>query len=728
MASASPDIKDIVKKYATPGNRRWTLIHELKHQAKVLEKAEADVLTQTGTRRENSKAMLVERKAHVEVLRAELERIEADARARWAEEARSDTVQSGSEKPERESSDEFGSDLSELPVTDEERGWQQNDRRQVPKQISKVVTEKKKRAKQQNGKDVEKSGGLKRSRRLAKKQPESDPAEIPVGNTGNDEEGSEREEQPEASNPLAECEGTSQSVGALPSEESEPAGMKDVGDGSNPHSKNSTSLVSPTSSRSRSDVVPSTTNSESENPISAPTVPISAPTDPISAPTDPSPSENKTPPASSKSHGSICGASSQDENTEPTAKVAEEPRETHNVVTSTASQNEDPAPIAPSLSDASTAITSSLSVNPVQTSKVAQMPADTATLGSKDNADDLVQDSASKSQGALRQPQTREGSTFGNAGEDAGKPKTKVKKDNNSSKKRRRGHSTTGEGGETSNVSKKKRVSKTQKQDESEGDESEEENEEVERGKQKVWRMEEKTAEAVEKYLNDPRPANRLATKHRTHIREAAKNCPGAGKACWDLSRDILVTKTSLLKCVYHQTIDKSCRKWDESQQGEMTGTPYAPTDPTQTASLSPSEQEIRAAGGVVYAKQRRRFAPSGAEICDCGCLLEDAIWGLWLWKSGKISYEGRSEGYDGPPTPRTRGFAITLMKEIGIKLDDLWTHELEGGRYRERSERELLQKRAMAIGRMLLDRGGAASLVGLEDMLSFDDLLKVES
>ncbi|KAL0057838.1 hypothetical protein AAF712_015507 [Marasmius tenuissimus] len=267
------------------------------------------------------------------------------------------------------------------------------------------------------------------------------------------------------------------------------------------------------------------------------------------------------------------------------------------------------------------------------------------------------------------------------------------------------------------------------KEDEGDDNESDkegeiEENEEAIQWNEKRWTLEEQTREAVEKYLNDPRPANRLDTRFRKHIRDSAKNCPEAAKACYELSRDILVTKSSLLKCIYYQTVDKSCRKWDGPDgKGPMTGTPYESTDPSTVSKAEEVNGAVKAAGGIVYAKHKTRVSPSGQEICDCGCLVEDAIWGLYLWKTGRIEYEGRSEGYNSPPHPRTCGFAIASLKTWGICLDHIWMHEWDpnGTGYRRRSEQEPLRGLVLHFGQMLHDRGGAASLVGLEGLLSFN-------
>ncbi|KAJ8074601.1 hypothetical protein PM082_015504 [Marasmius tenuissimus] len=189
----------------------------------------------------------------------------------------------------------------------------------------------------------------------------------------------------------------------------------------------------------------------------------------------------------------------------------------------------------------------------------------------------------------------------------------------------------------------------------------------------------------------------------------------------------ILITKSSLLKCNYHQINDKSCRKWDGTEKkGRLTGTPYESTDPATVKSRI--EADAKGAGGIVYAKLGVRRSESGAEVCDCGCLLKDAIWGLYLWKTGEIEYEGRSETYDSPLTPRNCGFEITRLKRWGMKLDDIWTHELKDGHYVERSIQKRLQGPVRTSLQKLRNHGGLSSLVGLEDLLTFEDVPKVEN
>ncbi|KAK1221463.1 hypothetical protein PQX77_015727 [Marasmius sp. AFHP31] len=195
------------------------------------------------------------------------------------------------------------------------------------------------------------------------------------------------------------------------------------------------------------------------------------------------------------------------------------------------------------------------------------------------------------------------------------------------------------------------------------------------------------TRRAVQDYLSDPRDENRLSINARVHIKAAAGHCPEAGISCWDLARDCLVTKRGQIKCIYHLQVDRS-RKWDDTEKA-MKGIPYEPVAPitVQEDSTTGSYERLRVPRG-------KDFEP----YCHCGCRLEDAVWGLYLWKTGRIAYHGQEDYYDVPPTPAQRNFEITRLKSLGIELDDLWTHVHMDGYYRKRTDDELLDLRVRRI------------------------------
>ncbi|KAL0569087.1 hypothetical protein V5O48_012889 [Marasmius crinis-equi] len=165
--------------------------------------------------------------------------------------------------------------------------------------------------------------------------------------------------------------------------------------------------------------------------------------------------------------------------------------------------------------------------------------------------------------------------------------------------------------------------------------------------------------------------------------------------SCYPLARDSLVTRCGMLKCVYHALVDKNSKKRDKEGEEELLGVPYAPT---KADTLNTAEGKAQ---GSAFNRLKLLKMADGEEYCHCGCRLEDAIWGLWLWKTGKIEYNGVSHGYElqrKPPTPSQRNFEITRLKGLGVRLQDLWTHELVLGKYQERSSEQIIVGRINAL------------------------------
>ncbi|KAK1230096.1 hypothetical protein PQX77_006811 [Marasmius sp. AFHP31] len=244
-----------------------------------------------------------------------------------------------------------------------------------------------------------------------------------------------------------------------------------------------------------------------------------------------------------------------------------------------------------------------------------------------------------------------------------------------------------------------------QQEDEDGGKDDEEEGEEEEEDYNsddefsvypKDSKREVEASEAIRRYLAAP-SSNRLNSKIRAYIRQHAANCTAAAVTCPDLSKDVLVSREGLLKCLYHTWVDKTSRKTDKSE-GRLTGVPYAVVG---TGKKKNSKKDLEGDEGKkkrhknlldIYSRlELPRVEEGGEQHCHCGCRLEDAIWGLYLWKTGRIAYNGKVQGYGREHiTPRQRNFEITRLKEWDIDLDDIWTHvKVNGIQYRERSEEE---------------------------------------
>ncbi|KAL0566386.1 hypothetical protein V5O48_015632 [Marasmius crinis-equi] len=226
-------------------------------------------------------------------------------------------------------------------------------------------------------------------------------------------------------------------------------------------------------------------------------------------------------------------------------------------------------------------------------------------------------------------------------------------------------------------------------------------------------KLEAPAREQVARYLQNPK--DRLSDNVRTHIRSRANHCPDAATSCFPLARDCLITGKGSLKCVYHLLVDNITKKRDRGGLVALTGVPYPPrrNPPTPKGQPEPAS---------AYDKCKLPVGKDGQQHCHCGCAIDDAVWGLLLWKTGRIQYMGRVNGYEftcNPPTPAQRNFEITRLKSLGFQLDDFFTHELdEGGKsYQERERYTILLRQIARLQREL----------GFGPQLSVDGLLRFE-
>ncbi|KAL0570597.1 hypothetical protein V5O48_011364 [Marasmius crinis-equi] len=219
---------------------------------------------------------------------------------------------------------------------------------------------------------------------------------------------------------------------------------------------------------------------------------------------------------------------------------------------------------------------------------------------------------------------------------------------------------------------------------------------------QRRLRAEAHAIASVKKYLQNPSAQeNRLDENARAHIRECADFCPEAGMSCYALAKDALTTCETQIKCIYHQKSDKGSAKRDDTCDGELTGVPYEVIRPRLEKKADQEQADHnrttpKTPKPSVYERLVLPQTETGEEYCHCGCRLRDAIWGFYLWKSGKISYNGKERGwgYDIPMVPKVRNITIVHLESIGVDLEDLWEYELVGSQYAPVSEVTRLERR----------------------------------
>ncbi|KAL0566690.1 hypothetical protein V5O48_015314 [Marasmius crinis-equi] len=214
-------------------------------------------------------------------------------------------------------------------------------------------------------------------------------------------------------------------------------------------------------------------------------------------------------------------------------------------------------------------------------------------------------------------------------------------------------------------------------------------------------RKEDKAKLAVTRYLE---MGGKEVLRHglRAHVRERASHTRRVGTACYNLAKCL-----SAFIIVWWTRL----RGNEISRGGELLGVPYAPL----------TVKELKTVEGVTVNGFKLPVTAAGEPYCHCGCRLEDAIWGFFLWKSGRIEYDGDGHGYEvarKPPTPAQRNFEITRLKRLGFELEDMWSHELVLGVYRELTPKDVFQRR---VGHLLVRMKPALLLNGdLPEELDF--------
>ncbi|KAL0059489.1 hypothetical protein AAF712_013754 [Marasmius tenuissimus] len=197
--------------------------------------------------------------------------------------------------------------------------------------------------------------------------------------------------------------------------------------------------------------------------------------------------------------------------------------------------------------------------------------------------------------------------------------------------------------------------------------------------------MENEAIEAIEQFVSGQGRSRGLSHTLRGYIRGHASRCPEAATTCREIAIQVLVSQQAFIKCNYHHKSGKHRGRYifdgmnPDDPSPRVTGVPFPPSEPKKTE----EDQSFR--------KEKDNWAPlvrceipkrNGIEVCHCGCTLEDALWGLYLWKTGEIASASNSGRWDNYRTdwidPRQRKFIIERLREHGVRLDHLWKYRLE--------------------------------------------------
>ncbi|KAL0057909.1 hypothetical protein AAF712_015431 [Marasmius tenuissimus] len=209
------------------------------------------------------------------------------------------------------------------------------------------------------------------------------------------------------------------------------------------------------------------------------------------------------------------------------------------------------------------------------------------------------------------------------------------------------------------------------------------------------------TAEAVNAcYQFTRNPSALLPVNLRSHICASAYHCPEAGFFCYNLAKHCLESRESQIKCIYHHKSDKSTKNYDRDGKRQMTGVPMEPVAAGKRKKGS-AGREKPAGAKVAKEKEPLRIGEDGRQYAHCGCAMDDAVWGFYLWKTLTISYGGKTQPYGNwqlPMIPRLRNMVIDLLKGQGVELEDVWHFRRSVGSYVPVTEVRCLQKQIVRL------------------------------
>ncbi|KAL0062835.1 hypothetical protein AAF712_010290 [Marasmius tenuissimus] len=161
--------------------------------------------------------------------------------------------------------------------------------------------------------------------------------------------------------------------------------------------------------------------------------------------------------------------------------------------------------------------------------------------------------------------------------------------------------------------------------------------------------------------------------------------CPEAATTCRELAIQVLVSQQAFIKCNYHHKSGKHRRRYifddmnPDDPSPRVTGVPFAPSEPKKNEDDQSFRKEKDTWAPLVRFEMPKR---NGIEVCHCGCTLEDALWGLYLWKTSEIASASSSGRWDNYRTdwidPRQRKLIIERLREHGVRLEHLWKYRLE--------------------------------------------------
>ncbi|KAJ8095474.1 hypothetical protein PM082_023244 [Marasmius tenuissimus] len=193
--------------------------------------------------------------------------------------------------------------------------------------------------------------------------------------------------------------------------------------------------------------------------------------------------------------------------------------------------------------------------------------------------------------------------------------------------------------------------------------------------------MENYALEAIERFVSNPISSNSIPGNLQGYIRDHASRCPQAGSTCREIAVQTLVSKQAYLKCNYHHHSGKHNNRYihDNADPNaacpRLTGVPYPPSEPTRSEEAKPYRKEK---DGNASLEKLQIPLKDGVEFCHCGCTVEDALWGFYLWKTGEIHEGDRWDNYRTDwLDPRQRKFHIERLKEHGVRLENLWEYRL---------------------------------------------------
>ncbi|RXW14432.1 hypothetical protein EST38_g11422 [Candolleomyces aberdarensis] len=228
-----------------------------------------------------------------------------------------------------------------------------------------------------------------------------------------------------------------------------------------------------------------------------------------------------------------------------------------------------------------------------------------------------------------------------------------------------------------------------------------------------------KGSEAMDLFTKFNRP---LSDQVRCWVRRYSGYLPIAGTHSQRLAASCFILNNSRTVCHYHTVYEHGLKNLNDSSkkqknENKVTGVPFAPepfeVDEEGNAKKPKKDQDLEILmpkHGLAEGQWNPHFTlqnvlsfflvKEGRHILHCGCILEDALMDLFMWKTVKLHSIslGIEETFGKPVKPRERAYMVESMDYLCCFLEDIYGYKDNG------TKRSMVEIRECQIRKLLAE------------------------